>query len=56
MAVHKACFGALGSNIRLLNDLAARAGWGWKPAYDLASMTADMIRVLKQRQAAGKLN
>jgi nucleoside-diphosphate-sugar epimerase len=32
-----------------MDDSAARAEWGWKPEYDLASMTADMIRVLKNR-------
>jgi len=38
-----------------IDDSAARAEWGWKPAYDLTSMTADMIRVLTERQAEGKL-
>lgn len=32
-----------------MDDSAARAEWGWKPEYDLASMTTDMIRVLKNR-------
>jgi len=41
---------------RSVDDSAARAEWGWKPSYDLASMTADMIRVLKERQAAGRLS
>jgi nucleoside-diphosphate-sugar epimerase len=32
-----------------LDDSAARAEWGWHPEYDLAKMTADMIRVLTNR-------
>ncbi len=28
---------------RSLDDSAARAEWGWKPGYDIASMTADML-------------
>lgn len=28
---------------RSLDDSAARADWGWRPAYDLAQMTADLI-------------
>lgn len=38
-----------------LDDSAAREEWGWTPNYDLASMTADMIRVLTNRLAEGKL-
>lgn len=34
---------------RSLDDRAARAEWGWRPAYDLETMTADMIRRLKAR-------
>jgi len=41
---------------RSVDDSAARVEWGWKPSYDLASMTDDMIRVLKERQAAGRLS
>ncbi len=33
---------------RSIDDSAARAEWGWKPAYDLAAMTADMLRLLKR--------
>ena len=40
---------------RSIDDSAAREEWGWKPDYDLAAMTADMIRVLKKRHAEGKL-
>ncbi len=32
-----------------MDDSAAREEWGWSPKYDLASMTADMISVLKNR-------
>jgi nucleoside-diphosphate-sugar epimerase len=34
-----------------MDDSAARAEWGWRPDYDLAAMTADMIGVLKERHA-----
>jgi threonine 3-dehydrogenase len=30
-----------------IDDSAARADWGWKPRYDLASMTADILHQLK---------
>jgi nucleoside-diphosphate-sugar epimerase len=39
-----------------LDDSAAREEWGWKPDYDLAAMTKDMLRVLSQRYAEGKLD
>jgi nucleoside-diphosphate-sugar epimerase len=39
-----------------IDDSAARAEWDWKPDYDLAAMTVDMLAALKLRQAAGKLN
>jgi len=39
-----------------IDDSAARKEWGWKPDYDLAAMTVDMLAALKQRQAAGRLN
>ncbi len=38
-----------------LDDSAAREEWGWKPYYDLAKMTEDMIQVLSKRHAEGKL-
>ena len=41
---------------KTIDDSAARAEWGWKPAFNLASMTTDMISVLKKRQAEGQLN
>jgi nucleoside-diphosphate-sugar epimerase len=38
-----------------IDDSAAREEWGWKPGYDLAAMTADMLSVLGKRHAAGEL-
>lgn len=38
-----------------IDDGAARAEWDWKPGYDLAAMTADMLDALRQRHAAGTL-
>lgn len=38
-----------------IDDSAAREEWGWKPEYDLASMTADMLRILQKRHAEEKL-
>ncbi|MBP5435889.1 L-threonine 3-dehydrogenase [bacterium] len=32
-----------------MDDSCARAEWGWKPTYDLDSMTEDMIRILSAR-------
>jgi nucleoside-diphosphate-sugar epimerase len=32
-----------------MDDSAAREDWDWKPGYDLARMTADMLRVLGAR-------
>jgi len=37
------------------DDTAARKEWGWKPRYDLASMTKDMIEKLTKRFKEGKL-
>ncbi len=34
---------------RSLDDSAARAEWGWAPAYDLETMTADMLERLAER-------
>ncbi len=39
-----------------LDDSAAREEWGWHPAFDLPTMTTDMLQVLKQRHAAGQLH
>ncbi|MCD4690196.1 L-threonine 3-dehydrogenase, partial [bacterium] len=38
-----------------LDDSAARQEWGWKPSYDLAAMTADMLETLSKRHAANRL-
>jgi nucleoside-diphosphate-sugar epimerase len=40
---------------RSMDDSAAREEWGWKPDYDLAAMTADMLKMIQRRHAAGKL-
>jgi nucleoside-diphosphate-sugar epimerase len=39
-----------------IDDSAARQEWGWKPDYDLARMTADMLAVLQNRLKQGTLN
>lgn len=38
-----------------LDDSAARNEWGWAPSYDLAAMTADMLRALRKRKDEGRL-
>jgi nucleoside-diphosphate-sugar epimerase len=38
-----------------MDDSAARDEWDWHPDYDLAAMTADMIRVLEARHEQGAL-
>jgi len=38
-----------------IDDGAAREEWDWKPDYDLAAMTADMLSALQARLAAGTL-
>jgi nucleoside-diphosphate-sugar epimerase len=38
-----------------IDDSAARREWGWKPSYDLARMTEDMLATLKKRRDAGTL-
>lgn len=40
---------------RSIDDSAAREEWGWKPSYDLASMTKDMLEKLQRRYEEGKL-
>jgi len=32
-----------------IDDSVARADWGWKPDYDLAAMTADMLHHVRER-------
>lgn len=39
-----------------IDDSAARDEWGWKPDYELAKMTADMLGVLQKRFKEGTLN
>jgi nucleoside-diphosphate-sugar epimerase len=36
-----------------MDDSCAREEWGWSPKYDLAMMTADMLRVVKKKHEAG---
>jgi nucleoside-diphosphate-sugar epimerase len=38
-----------------IDDSVARMEWGWKPRYDLAAMTKDMMEKLSKRFAEGKL-
>ncbi len=38
-----------------IDDSAAREEWGWKPQWDLASMTVDMLKHLKERKEKGTL-
>jgi len=40
---------------KTIDDSAARKEWGWKPGYDLSSMTEDMLKNLKVRCEAGEL-
>jgi nucleoside-diphosphate-sugar epimerase len=39
-----------------IDDSAARREWDWRPDYDLARMTDDMLAVLGKRHTAGVLN
>ena len=39
-----------------IDDSAARAEWDWRPDYDLAAMTVDMLDALRARRAAGALD
>jgi len=38
-----------------IDDSPARKDWGWKPSYDLATMTVDMVQKLSKRSAEGRL-
>jgi nucleoside-diphosphate-sugar epimerase len=40
---------------RTIDDTAAQEEWGWESDYDLAGMTADMLKVLRERHAQGSL-
>jgi nucleoside-diphosphate-sugar epimerase len=39
---------------RSLDDSAARKEWGWRPAYDLSAMTADMLDKLGEKLTPGR--
>jgi len=36
-----------------MDDSCARAEWGWKPNWNLESMTKDMLRAIREKQAKG---
>ena len=38
-----------------LDDSAARAEWGWKPKWDLPSMTKDMLRAVGEKKERGEI-
>ena len=38
-----------------IDDRAARKEWGWKPSYNLPTMTKDMLNKLEKRHEDGKL-
>ncbi len=38
-----------------IDDTAAREEWDWRPEYDLAAMTTDMLEKLGKRHAEGRL-
>jgi nucleoside-diphosphate-sugar epimerase len=38
-----------------IDDSAARRDWGWKPSYNLATMTKDMVQKLSKRFSEGRL-
>ena len=38
-----------------IDDSQARGDWGWKPNYDLSSMTSDMLERLSKRFSEGRL-
>ncbi len=40
---------------RSLDDAAARAEWGWRPAFDLEAMTKDMLAKLRKKYEEGTL-
>jgi len=37
-----------------IDDKAAREEWGWKPHYDMQSMTKDMLEKLGKKYKKGK--
>ena len=38
-----------------IDDSTARKEWGWKPSFNLSSMTKDMLEKLQKRHKEGKL-
>lgn len=40
---------------KTIDDSAAREEWGWRPSYDLAAMTEDMLKNLRIRYETGQL-
>ena len=38
-----------------IDDTAARKEWGWKPKYDISTMTIDMLEKLGKRYKKGLL-
>lgn len=40
---------------KTIDDSVARKEWGWKPSYDLSSMTKEMIEILQKRYDEEKL-
>ncbi len=38
-----------------IDDTTARKEWGWKPSFDLQSMTEDMLEKLGRRYEKGNL-
>jgi nucleoside-diphosphate-sugar epimerase len=40
---------------KTIDDSAARREWGWRPSYDLATMTVDMLEKLDERLRCGVL-
>lgn len=38
-----------------LDDTCARQEWGWKPEWNLESMTADMLKIIKEKHDKGLL-
>ncbi|MBN1954950.1 MAG: NAD-dependent epimerase/dehydratase family protein [Anaerolineae bacterium] len=40
---------------KTIDDSAARAEWGWEPAYDLPAMVADMLEKLGKKYEEGKI-
>ena len=36
-----------------LDDTCAREEWGWKPKWDMKSMTEDMLRAVREKKEKG---